>query len=481
MTEPITNLSQPVSPPTDPTFDVPTFPTVGKSALQLVPISSVIIPPDRQRKENKSTEDIADLKKSILKRGLLHAPVVTWAGEPGNSPCTLIAGERRYLSMSELHVDGLEFYYNGDPVLHGMMPWITLTQMTEEELLEVELDENVLRENLTWQEHAIAQTKLHRLRQAQNPGQTMVETATEIVRATAGIQASKDASRIEGGRFNLVMATTVAEHLSNPKVARAKNMRSAYRQIVDIQKANLERTLQQITPSRTDHKCLQGDCREVMKTLEKNSFDTIIVDPPYGVDADKMEQDSKHNYQDDKKYALSVCQEILRYGFHLLKPEGIGFMFCDVEHFTTLRLMAEQQAFSTWRKPIIWHKGKEGHAPWGRNGFAYTYECLLFFIKGQKALVKNPGSDVVYFERTSRFEKLHAAEKPVELLQWLLEISSRPGDRVLDPCCGSGPLFLAAKGLKLSVTGIEVDDTYHAMACGRLLKLDESEADAGKT
>jgi DNA modification methylase len=379
--------------------------------------------------------------------------------------------------MCELHQDGLEFRHNGELVPPGMMPFTLIQQMTELELAEAEFDENILRADLSWQERAAAVTKLHELRQKQNPTQTQADTAFEIVLATQPAANAKDRKRVEVARQNLVQAMTVSKHLSDPRIANSKNVHAAYRQILDTQRVQFERELIAVSGFSSNHTCLQGDCREVMNKLTNASFDTLIVDPPYGIDADKMKTDTAHNYKDDKDYAVELCRYILRRGFHLLKPQGIGFMFCDIEHFLTLRTIAEQQAFSTWRKPIIWQKDKAtGHAPWGRNGFTYTYECLLFFVKGQKALVDNGGPDVRYFERTARAEKLHAAEKPIELLSWLLQISSRPGDAILDPCCGSGSIFDAAATRQLSVTGIELDDTYHAMACSRLLKLGDADA-----
>ena len=65
----------------------------------------------------------------------------------------------------------------------------------------------------------------------------------------------------------------------------------------------------------------------------------------------------------------------------------------------------------------------------------------------------------------------HAAQKPVALLDDLLRRSARPGDRVLDPFCGSGPIFPAAHALKLIATGVERDQTFYGMAAARIGEL----------
>src|SRR5574339_182350 len=73
----------------------PASPTIPQTVL----ISAVTVPAERQRKENKSSGDLKELKASILNRGLFHAPVIRF--DETNTPILLL-GERRFLAMSEL-------------------------------------------------------------------------------------------------------------------------------------------------------------------------------------------------------------------------------------------------------------------------------------------------------------------------------------------------------------------------------------------
>jgi len=61
----------------------------------------------------------------------------------------------------------------------------------------------------------------------------------------------------------------------------------------------------------------------------------------------------------------------------------------------------------------------------------------------------------------------HAAEKPVDLYEDLLLRSAKPGNRVLDPCCGAGPIFPAANRLSLYATGIELDPNLGNISLSR--------------
>lgn len=63
---------------------------------------------------------------------------------------------------------------------------------------------------------------------------------------------------------------------------------------------------------------------------------------------------------------------------------------------------------------------------------------------------------------------LHAAAKPPALYAELLRRSTVPGMKVLDPCAGSGPIFVAANMLNLTADGIEVSMQHAATALSRI-------------
>jgi DNA modification methylase len=78
----------------------------------------------------------------------------------------------------------------------------------------------------------------------------------------------------------------------------------------------------------------------------------------------------------------------------------------------------------------------------------------VFAQKGNRKLSKS-ASDVFTYPAVK--VKTYAAQKPVELLADLCSLSFYPGEHILDPCCGSGSIFHAAKATKLRATGIELN------------------------
>ena len=95
-----------------------------------------------------------------------------------------------------------------------------------------------------------------------------------------------------------------------------------------------------------------------------------------------------------------------------------------------------------FRTPIIWRKiESEGLAPWGREGFRRTYEMIFFATKGKKGLLQSP-VDILDESRVPRHKRRYGPEKPVGLIEQLIECSTMPGDYILDPVCGAGSTLI---------------------------------------
>lgn len=426
-----------------------------------IALSDLVIE-DRQRKEI-SPAHIADLKRSILTKGLMHPVVGSWRVKADGitQEVVLIAGECRTRAMLELHEEGIDFCYNGVKVAPGRTPITYLQDLSVDDIMEAELEENIFRLALTWQEETEAKAKIHLARKNKNSTQTQMATAREI--------ASKTGNKPDTERISLQQALLIQEHKNNPDLAprikKARSSAEAVRIILDDAEAKMKAKLA-IQAEKTDAsvRIQNGDALELIKTLPADLIDTIITDPPYGISADQQGKDAKHYYDDSADYALNFCKTIISEGFRITKNRAILFMFCDVEHFTTLRDYAQQHAWTTWRTPLIWTKGFQGSAPWGRAGFVRTYETILFAVKGRKELTSPGGPDVFDFSRVARGERVHAAEKPVELLSFLLERSTLAGEIIFDPCCGSGNIILAARKHKCDIVTFEKDPSYYAEA-----------------
>jgi DNA modification methylase len=211
------------------------------------------------------------------------------------------------------------------------------------------------------------------------------------------------------------------------------------------------------------HTLRQGDCLEVMKELANESFDVILTDPPYGIDAqDFGDSDGKagaHFYADDYGTWKKLMIEFTIQSMRLAKPQAHAYIFCDIDNFQELKRLMQMAEWKVFRTPFIWVNPTAMRTPWPDQGPQRKWQICLYAVKGSRTVTRIY-SDVITYP--SDINLGHQAQKPVALYQDLLRRSIRPGDTVLDPFCGTGTIFPAAHELKCRATGIELD----AAACG---------------
>jgi len=172
-----------------------------------------------------------------------------------------------------------------------------------------------------------------------------------------------------------------------------------------------------------------------------------------------------HGYVDDEANAIKCYEALASHGFRVAKPQAHLYAFCDLDMFGRLKFLFMNEGWWVFRTPLVWHKPSAMRAPWPENGPQRKYECCLYAVKGKRKVTKM-APDLFAFNPDSNLG--HAAQKPVALFEELLKRSVQPGDSVLDPFCGSGPIFPAAHGLKCRATGVEIDTASYGIAVKRI-------------
>lgn len=413
--------------------------------------NNLVIPPHRQRKAVPE-DHLKELAESIGNFGLMHAPVLR------NDASTLCAGECRSAAMMFLHDKGKEFSYNGEIVPKDMIPYVTLGDLTELEVREAELEENIKRRELSVADYAAAVAELHKMRetQAAEKGEkwTAQKTAAEIV----GL---KNVNTFNTSR-EVVDNLTIAEHLHIPEVKSAKTKKEALKVVQKIKekehRAKLAEEFQmEIADVKFPHTVINGDTREEIRKLTPGTFDAVITDPPYGVDAHEFgsQADARHEYEDSKEYAFELYKLVAVYGKALTKPDAHLYSFLDIRYFEEISAIFRAEGWTVWPRPLIWFKGSNvGMLPVPDRGPRNTYEAILYAYKGSLT-VNHVAPDVLAVQGMSR--PRFGAEKPWELYHDLLARSVRPGFKVLDMFAGAGPVIPAASRLQVTATAIELN------------------------
>ncbi len=421
--------------------------------MEFVPITDIEILDSRQRRYI-DLGGVIDLADDIRTNGLMHAPVLRADSNK------LVAGERRITALQQLYDGGNTFEYHGQEVQPPFVPITRMSERSELGYFEAELSENLARMDLTWQERAIAISDLHEMRSIQRgDAQTMEVTAAELnIDMDLGVDATTVANCVE-----------IAGHFDEPLIADANSLKEANKILRIMEKRKVGERLAETFKESTGnpHKLLMGDATELLCSLPENTFDVLITDPPYGIDAQGFGDQTtiNHEYDDAQATWAATMQALAKESFRLCKQQAHAYVFCDITRFAQLTHFFWAAGWVPWPRPLIWDKGNVGTIPRPSHGPRYVYEAVLYCLKGDKEIVA-PGVDVLKASVPPRDR--HAAEKSVDLYVNLLRRSCLPGDYILDPFCGVGTVFPAANILSLAATGIELSPASFGLASERL-------------
>lgn len=435
--------------------------------MKTLPLTDILIPPDRQRREFPEAEQ-QKLIASITENGLL-APIVLRADRR-----TLIAGERRLRAISDIADLGGTVRHDGDIIPAGHIPFVTIEELhpTAAELAEYE--ENICRRDLTWQERARATARIQTLRatlaaERGLPPPSMEELARDTRDRGGSSAAAQTATRRD---------ITLAAHLDRPEVQAAKSADEAWKALRRAEETDRATALGESvgrTFTRSVHRVFNTNALDFLLRCPDAYFDCILTDPPFGMGAHEFGDGAgtvgvAHGYADDD-LAFQGVLDALTHSVRVTKPAANLYLFCDIDRFDSLRTAIGGMGWTVHRTPMVWHNESKRRIPWAGPppyGPQRKYELILYACKDKRAMLKH-GGDVLRFDADENLG--HAAQKPVALYTELLSRTCRPGDTTLDLYCGSGPIFPAAHGLKVAATGVDSDVSKYGIAVKRLEEL----------
>lgn len=221
-------------------------------------------------------------------------------------------------------------------------------------------------------------------------------------------------------------------------------------------------------PSPVSFRLSQNDAVAWLRTLDRESIDLIITDPPY----ESLEKHRsigtttrlKHSKASSNNwfqiFPNERFEELFVELYRVLKKNRHFYLFCDAETMFVVKPIAEKAGFKFW-KPIVWDKQKIG------MGYHYRsrYEFILFFEKGKRKLNDLAIADII---ESPRIFRGYPTEKPVALSEVLVRQSTVPGEWVLDPFMGSGSVGLAALQQACHFAGNDISAEAIAVATDRL-------------
>ena len=237
-------------------------------------------------------------------------------------------------------------------------------------------------------------------------------------------------------------------------------------------------------------KLLNGDCIEMMKTLESKSVDLILTDLPYGVLNERNKWDKVIDFDEMWKEVYRVGKSNTAFITTAKQPFTSQIIMSDLNNFRYTMVWEKSKAtgyLNSKRMPLVAHEdivvfykklptynpqmvlGKpydKGKAV--RDTESYGEQTKAIHVKNDQGY-RYPRS-VVYFVTAEMEGKLHPTQKPIKLFEWLIKTYSNENDVVLDITMGSGTTGEAALNTNRNFIGIELDKKYFKIANDRIEK-----------
>lgn len=246
-----------------------------------------------------------------------------------------------------------------------------------------------------------------------------------------------------------------------------------------------------------------------MKTLPKEAVDMVYLDPPFFTQKHQVTQDSNGNvygfsdvWDSRQSYLLFLKERLLEIR-RVLKDTGSVFLHCDTSSSHYIKILLDEIfGEDNFRSEIIWTYKRWSNS---KKGLLAGHQTIFFYSKSKdfkfnviygeyspttnldqilqerernavgKASYKRdkngniimakekrgvPMSDVwdIPFLNPKAKERVgYPTQKPIELLQRILHLSTDENDLILDPFCGSGTTLVAAKLMMRKFVGIDTN------------------------
>lgn len=269
---------------------------------------------------------------------------------------------------------------------------------------------------------------------------------------------------------------------------------------------------------------IAGNCNAELKKIEANTIDLVYLDPPFFTQRDHIlkTRDNTKEYSFKDKWSsindyLEFIKECLAECRRVLKSTGSIFLHCDKSASHYLRVLLDEIFGSAnFQSEIIWTYKRWSNS---KKGLLDAHQTIYFYSKteyfkfntiytnyspttnvdqilqtrerngnGKSAYkLDEEGNPVIerekkgvplsdvwsipYLNPKAKERAGYPTQKPVLLLERIIEIASSENDVVLDPLCGSGTTLVAAKLLNRKYIGIDISQEAINLTQKRLEEL----------
>lgn len=223
------------------------------------------------------------------------------------------------------------------------------------------------------------------------------------------------------------------------------------------------------------NKIYNEDCLEGMKRIPDDSIDLVCTDVPYKLTS-RGSSGTMSGYWAGEKARKGLVfdnndieiEDYLPELYRILKDGTHCYIMCNQSNLPHFMEVINNSEFK-FIKCLIWDKGNKICGRFYMNCFEY----IIMLRKGRERPINNCGTgDILRIpnKKTKGIDgkNIHDSEKPIDLMNILIQNSSDDGDIVIDPFMGSGTTAIAAIRTKRNFIGFELQKEYFDIANKRI-------------
>ena len=199
------------------------------------------------------------------------------------------------------------------------------------------------------------------------------------------------------------------------------------------------------------------DCYKELPKLKNNGIDILITDPPYGINIIKDNKLSSsiggNNIGKANEYKPIVGDNIKIDMTELFRVSKNQIIFGG--NYFNLPISKGWIVWDKKKKDDWWDNFSDGELIWTSYNMPLRIKRHLFMGCMQEG---------------KREKRVHPTQKPLALMEWIIQHYTKENDLILDPFAGTGTTLVACKKTGRNFIGFELSKEYYDIACDRLLK-----------
>ena len=223
----------------------------------------------------------------------------------------------------------------------------------------------------------------------------------------------------------------------------------------------------------------QGNCFDLLKEIQSNSVELVLIDPPYEVSRDTNFAKGELKGTDVDRFRVSMnfgdwdnnftgLDKVIEECYRILKKGGTLICFYDLWKITTLKEYFDNAKFKQIRF-IEWLKTNPVPLNSKLNYLTNSREIAVCGVKGGKPTFHSEYDNGIYnYPICHEKDRFHPTQKPLLLIEELIKKHSNENDTVVDCFMGSGTTGVAAIKLNRKFIGIELNNEYFEKAKDRI-------------